>query len=94
MDISCFLPNEIWDDILGYVTKRDLEALRLAGRWHLGNIANPKLFTTTYFAARREVIDALAGLAEHSILRHHVKVFVFDSSYLDRHIHVEPSGDD
>lgn len=94
MDLSCNLPNELWDDILAYVTKRDLKTLRLAGRWHLADLATPKLFTTAYIAARRGVIDALAGLASHPFLRHHVKTFVFDSSYLDPEIHGELSGDD
>ena len=87
MDTSCALPNELWDDILGYVTKHDLKTLRLASRWHLGNLASPKLFTTAYIAARRGVIDALAGLASHPVLRHHVQSFVFDCSYLDPEIH-------
>ena len=96
MDTSCALalPNELWDDILGYVTKRDLKTLRLAGRWHLADLASPKLLTTAYIAARRGVIDALVGLAGHSVLRHHVKTFVFDSSYLDPEIHGELSGND
>lgn len=92
--MSPLLPNEVWDLVLGYLTKRDLKNLRLTGRWHFGNLASPKLFTTAYFAARRGVVDALAGLANHSTLRHHVKVFIFDSSYLDPDIHGEPSGDD
>lgn len=92
--MSSLLPNEVWDLVLGYVTKRDLKALRLTGRWHLGNLASPKLFTTAYIAARRGVIDALAGLANHSTLRHHVKVFIFDSFYLNPDIHGEPSGND
>ena len=94
MDTSRVLPNELWDDILGYVTKRDLKTLRLAGRWHLADLASPKLFTTAYIAARRGVIDALAGLASHSVLRHHVKTFVYDSSYLDPEIYGELSGND
>ena len=94
MDTSCALPNELWDDILGYVNKDDLKTLRLAGRWHLGNLASPKLFTTAYLAARRGVIDALAGLASHPVLRHHVKSFVFDSSYLDPEIYGESYGHD
>ena len=94
MDTSCALPNELWDDVLGYLTKHDLKTLRLAGRSHLANLASPKLFTTAYIAARRGVIDALAGLASHSVLRHHVKTFIFDSSYLDPEINGELSGDD
>ena len=94
MDTSEVLPNELWDDVLGYVTKHDLKTLRLAGRWHLATLASSKLFTTAYIAARRGAIDALAGLASHAILRHHVKTFVFDSSYLDPEIHGELSGDD
>ena len=96
MDTSCALalPNELWDDILGYMTKRDLKTLRLAGRWHLADLASPKLFTTAYIAARRGVIDALAGLAGHSVLRHHVKTFVFDSSYFDPEIHGKLCGND
>ena len=94
MDTSCVLPNEIWDDILGYVTQHDLKTLRLAGKWHLATLASSKLFTTAYIAARRGVIDALAGLANHPILRHHVKTFVFDSSYIDPEIHGGTSGDD
>ena len=88
------LPNELWYDILDYVTKHDLKSLRRAGRGHLANLATPKLFTTAYIAARRGVIDALAGLASHPVLRHHVKAFVFDSSYLDPVIHGPVSGND
>ena len=94
MDTSCTIPNELWDDILGYVTKRDLKTLRLAGRWHLATLATPRLFTTAYISARRGVIDALARLATHSVLRHLVRTFVFDSSYLDPEIHGELSGND
>lgn len=94
MDTSCFLPNELWDDILGHVTKRDLKTLRLAGRWHLANLATPMLFTTAYIAARNGVLDALAGLVSHPVLRHHVKIFVFDSSYLDPKVHGGSTGND
>ena len=88
------LPNELVDVILDYVTQRDLKNLRLAGRWHLADLASPKLFTTAYIAARRGVIDVLAGLAGHPVLRYHVRTFVFDSSYLDPEIHGDLSGDD
>ena len=87
MNVAYALPNELWDDILDYVTKHDLKTLRLAGRGHLVDLATSKLFTTAYIAARRGVIDALVGLASHPVLRHHVKAFVFDSSYLDPEIH-------
>ena len=89
---TIYLPDEILDDVLGYVTKRDLKNLRRAGRCHLADLASSKLFITAYVAARRGILDALGGLANHSVLRHHVKIIVLDGSYLDPQLHGELSG--
>ena len=86
------LPDEILDDVLGYVTKRDLKNLRRAGTCHLADLASSKLFITAYVAARRGILDALSGLANHSVLRHYIKILVLDSSYLDPQLHGELSG--
>ena len=88
------IPNEIWDKVLIYATKSDFKNLRRAGRGHLADLASSKLFRTAHVAARKGIVDALAGLANHSVLRQFVRILVFDSSYLDPQIHGEISGPD
>ncbi|MCJ1452007.1 hypothetical protein MMC28_002347 [Mycoblastus sanguinarius] len=83
---STGLPNELWDEVLSYLTKRDLKSLRLAGKWHVTDTATSSLFETAYLAARKGVFDAFTGLASHSVLRHHVKQLIYDSSWIDPRI--------
>lgn len=77
------LPNELWDEVLSCLNKRDIKNLRLAGKWHITDTATSLLFDTVYIAARKGVLDAFTGLASHSVLRHHVKQLVYDSSWID-----------
>ena len=83
MEASKILPNEVWVQILGYLNKSELKALRLSGDGHLSLLAASKLFTTAYIAARRGVLDTFTILTTHHIYRHFVEEIVFDSSYFD-----------
>lgn len=83
MDASKALPNELWLQAFGYLSKADLKALRLTAESHLSAIASSLLFTTAYIAARRGVIDTFTSLTTHPVFRQHVKEIIFDSSYID-----------
>ena len=62
MDASTALPNEIWLEILGYCSKKDLKTVRLTGEKHFETLASQQLFTTAYVAARRGVLDVFMKL--------------------------------
>lgn len=83
MDASATLPNELWLQAFGYLSKADLKALRLTAEPHISTIASSLLFTTAYIAARGGVLDTFTSLTTHPVFRHHVKEVVFDSSYID-----------
>lgn len=83
MNASEVLPNELWLQSLGYLSKRDLKALRLSMEPHLGFLASSLLFTTAYIAARKGVLDTFTNLTTHPIFRGYVKNIIFDSSWID-----------
>ena len=62
MDANTALPNEIWLEILGYCSNKDLKTVRLTGEKHFGMLASQQLFTTAYVAARRGVLDVFMKL--------------------------------
>lgn len=82
MDASSTLPNEVWIQILGHLSKKDLKALRVCGG-DLTSLASSLLFSTAYVAARKGVLDTFTALTTHPIFRHHVKEVIFDSSWID-----------
>lgn len=83
MDTSKVLPNELWLQTLGYLSKPDLKALRLSMELHLTSLASPLLFTTAFIAARKGVLDTFTNLTTHPVYRAYVKEIVFDSSCID-----------
>lgn len=83
MDASEILSNETWLQILGYLSKPDLKALRLSMKPHLISLASSLPFTTAYIAARKGVLDTFTNLTTHPIYRAYVKEIVFDSSWID-----------
>lgn len=83
MNVSEALPNELWLQSLGYLSKTDLKALRLSMEPHLGSLASSLLFTTAYIAARKGVLDTFTNLTTHPVFRAYVKEIVFDSSWID-----------
>ena len=87
MDASTALPNEIWNQIFSYCSKKDLKALRLTGEKHLQTLASAELFTTAYVAARGGVLNIFIKLTTHPVLRHHVKEVLYDTSFF-----VTPAG--
>lgn len=82
MDASSTLPNELWIQILGHLSKKDLKALRVCGD-NLTSLASSLLFSTAYVAARKGVLDTFTALTTYPIFRHHVKEVIFDSSWID-----------
>ena len=83
MDVSKILPNELWLQAFGYLSKPDLKALRLSADPLLASLASSLLFTTAYIAARRGVLDTFKKLTTHPVFCEHVKEIVFDSSWID-----------
>ena len=83
MDASKTLPNELWLQVFGYLSKADLKALRLTAEPHMSMVASSLLFTTAYIAARRRVLHTFTSLTTHPVFRHYVKEIIFDSSYID-----------
>ncbi|KAL2053885.1 hypothetical protein ABVK25_005814 [Lepraria finkii] len=62
MDATTSLPNEIWLEILGYCSKKDLKTVRLTGKKYLEMLVSQQLFTAAYVAARRDVLDIFKKL--------------------------------
>jgi len=56
---SAALPNELWNHIFSYLSKKELKELCLVGSKHLEALASSKPFRTAYIAARCEVLDNL-----------------------------------
>ena len=83
MDASKVLPNELWLQTLGYLSKTDLKTLRLSMEPHLSFFASSLLFTTAFIAARKGVLDTFTNLTTHPVYRAYVKEIVFDSSWID-----------
>ncbi|MCJ1460043.1 hypothetical protein MMC28_010422 [Mycoblastus sanguinarius] len=88
------LPNELWREILGYLSQRDLKALRLTGEKQLQMLTSPRLFGRAYIAARRGVLDTFTNLATHPTIRHHVTEVFFDSSWIDPETVTEYADDE
>ena len=82
MESTAVLPAEIWAEIMGYLLKKSLKALRLSSK-HLEGLASPQLFVTAYVAARRGVLRTFQDLTTHATFRHYVKEVAFDSSWID-----------
>ncbi len=83
MDASKILPNELWLQAFGYLSKPDLKALRLSADPLFASLASSLLFTTAYIAARRGVLDTFKNLTTHPVFCKYVKEIVFDSSWID-----------
>ena len=82
MESTAVLPAEVWVEIMGYLLKKSLKALRLSSK-HLEGLASPQLFVTAHVAARRGVLRTFQDLTTHATFRHYVKEVVFDSSWID-----------
>ena len=76
------LPSEVWILIFGYLSKRDLKAIRLSGSHYLGSLASSLLFTTAYIAARKAILNTFLALTTHPEFCNYVKEIVYDSSYI------------
>ncbi|KAL8937056.1 MAG: hypothetical protein Q9211_003877 [Gyalolechia sp. 1 TL-2023] len=73
------LPNELFIDILDYLTKAELKRVRLVCS-RLREITTPLLFTTAIIAARRCVFDAFVALSHHVDISRHVVEIIYDGS--------------
>ena len=76
------VPSEVWIQMFGYLSKRDLKQIRLSGSHYLGSLASSLLFTTAHIAARKAVLTTFLALTTHPEFCNYVKVIVFDSSYI------------
>lgn len=85
-------PSEVWIQTFGYLSKRDLKAVRLSGSHYLGSLASSLLFTTAYIAARTAVLNTFLALTTHPEFCNYVKETVFDSSYIGAKVVVQ-NGD-
>ena len=74
------LPNELFIDILAYLTKGELKPLRLVCS-RLLDVTTPLLFTTAIIAARRGVFDAFVALSKQPELSRHVVELIYDGSW-------------
>ena len=89
---TTLVPGEIWVQIFGHLSKRDLKALRLSGNHYLGSLASSLLFKTAYIAARKGVIDTFMAVTTHPEYRKYVQEIVYDSSHFSpdvvvKHLH-------
>ena len=82
-EVSNALPNELWSQILSYLSKKELKLVRLVGDRHLEVLASSLLFVTAYVAARRGVLNIFKSIAKHPTIRHFIKELVYDASWFD-----------
>ena len=68
--------------MFGYLSKRDLKAVRLSGSHYLGSLASSLIFTTAYIAARKAVLNTFMALTTHPEFCNYVKEIVYDSSHI------------
>lgn len=80
------VPGEVWIQVFGYLSKRDLKAIRLCGSHYLGSLASSLLFTTAYIAARKGVLNTFLALTTHPEFCKYVKEIVYDSSYISSQV--------
>ena len=80
------VPNEILIQMFGYLSKRDLKAIRFSGSPQLGSVASSLLFTKAYIAARKAVLATFLALTTHPEFCNYVKEIVFDSSYISSEV--------
>ena len=83
MTASNVLPNDLWLQTFGCLSKNDLKAVLLFAKHHLGSRASSLLLTTAYIAAMRGVLDTFKALTTHPVFCKHIKEVIFDSSWIN-----------
>ncbi|KAL8705593.1 MAG: hypothetical protein Q9201_001280 [Fulgogasparrea decipioides] len=76
------LPNELFREVLDFLTRGDLKRIRLVCS-RLRDLAAPLVFTTAVLAVRRGVFEAFKALSNHPELRQHITEIVYDGSWLE-----------
>ena len=71
-DPSTLFTPEMVIEILSYLERRDLKALRLVSR-PFETFASPRLFTKAYIAARTGVMDVFIHITSHPVFCHYIE---------------------
>ena len=83
MNPATVLPNELWSEVLSYLSRKELKAVRLVGDKHLETLASSRLFLTAHVAARRGILDIFMKVTTHPTIRHFIREIIYDSSWFE-----------